>query len=38
MMRPRFLNHSTADLAWVFLIALVISVLGSVAVNVLMGC
>lgn len=37
-MRPRFLNHSTVDLAWVFLIALVISVLGSVAVNVLIGC
>lgn len=36
-MRPRFLNHSTADLAWVFLIALVISALGSVAVNMVLG-
>ena len=37
-MRPRFLNHSSADLAWIALISFVISVLGSVAVNVLMGC
>lgn len=37
-MRPRFLNHSTADLVWIALFAFVIGCLASVAVNVLMGC
>lgn len=36
-MRPRFLNHSTADLAWIALVSFVISVPVSAAILLLMG-